>query len=129
MRLCPGGLDGPAGGPGPGPGPGPMQRYMVSLLCIYTYMKVYIHVYICVATRLNFFVFDPHEMSQGNEHRSCVTLLCVVNCFCYCWVLDSESDFSGLSGQIPWKSCFYLICLGREGSEWIDMASAIIFGF
>ena len=42
------------------------------------------------------------------------------------WVLDSESDFSGLSYKI--HLFLFLSFGGQEGSGWIDMAGASMFG-
>ena len=44
------------------------------------------------------------------------------------WVLDSDSDFFGVFGQIPSKSIFYTIFGGREGFRWIGIAIGSILG-
>ena len=44
------------------------------------------------------------------------------------WVLDSDSDFFGVFGQIHSKSIFKPIFGGREGFRWVGIAIATILG-
>ncbi len=43
-------------------------------------------------------------------------------------VLDSDSDFFGVSGQLPLKYTFYTMFRGWEGFRWIGIAIGSILG-
>ena len=46
----------------------------------------------------------------------------------YTWVLDSDSDFFRVFGQLPSKLILYTIFGGREGFGWIGIVIATILG-
>ena len=69
----------------------------------------------------------------ANDEQSCIPeglLTCnlATPAHVFAWILDSDSDLFGVSGQFPLTFIFYTIFGAREGFRWIDIAIAIILG-